>query len=89
VYRDSSKSVQVLQAVKSDSAQRSLDSIKDKHKASENDPQTISMANVMAGAHMYTFVSGGTEEKCPECGNGMIAGSGCFTCPKCAYSKCG
>ncbi len=88
VYRDQSKSVQVLQAVKSDSAQRSLDSIKQQHKESEREPQAVSLATMMTGAQTYTLVTG-KDEKCPECGNTMIAGSGCFTCPKCAYSKCG
>ncbi len=88
VYRDSSKSVQVLQAVKSESAQRSLDSIKNMHNPAAQDPKTVSVAAVMAGALGYSLITA-PEEKCPECGNTMIAGSGCFTCPKCAFSKCG
>jgi ribonucleoside-diphosphate reductase alpha chain len=88
VYRDASKSVQVLQAVKSDSAQRSLDSIKNAHLAAESPQVAMTVASLRDNAPTYMLVTA-QEEKCPECGNTMIAGSGCFTCPKCAYSKCG
>ncbi len=87
VYRDASKSVQVLQAVNSESAQRSLDSVKREHEQA-NTEHTVSMAMVKNAANTYQLVTG-KEEKCPECGNTMIAGSGCFTCPKCSYSSCG
>lgn len=88
VYRDSSKSVQVLQAVKSDSAQRGLDSIKQAHEKAKEGPQTVSMAAVREGAAGYVLIAGKTE-KCPDCGSTLIAGGGCFTCPKCGFSKCG
>ncbi|HZW49975.1 MAG TPA: ribonucleotide-diphosphate reductase subunit alpha, partial [Bacillota bacterium] len=26
---------------------------------------------------------------CPECGQELIPGSGCYTCSNCGYSKCG
>ncbi len=87
VYRDASKSVQVLQAVNSDSAQRSLDSVKAAHAKAEAEPQTISIASVKSGAQSYALLPG-SSEKCPDCGTTMIAASGCFTCPKCSYSKC-
>jgi ribonucleoside-diphosphate reductase alpha chain len=32
--------------------------------------------------------SGGTEAVCPECSTIMNVAEGCYTCPKCAYSKC-
>lgn len=87
VYRDASKSVQVLQAVKSDTGQRGLDSIKNKHKEGEKEASTATMQAVVESAQNYTLVTGKVEH-CPECGTTMIAASGCFTCPKCAYSLC-
>ncbi len=89
VYRDQSKSVQVLQAVKSESSQRGLDSVKDAHKRHDEGAKAVNMAAVRDSAASYVFSANVVGEKCPECGNTMIAGSGCFTCPKCSYSKCG
>ncbi|MGC8688274.1 MAG: adenosylcobalamin-dependent ribonucleoside-diphosphate reductase, partial [Candidatus Micrarchaeia archaeon] len=81
VYRDASKSVQVLQAKK----QPKLNQIKAAH--SEKQEQGITMQKVTESASVYTFEANKTEI-CPECGTTMIAGSGCFTCPKCGFSLC-
>ncbi|MCL5430611.1 MAG: adenosylcobalamin-dependent ribonucleoside-diphosphate reductase [Candidatus Marsarchaeota archaeon] len=87
VYRDSSKTIQVLQAVKSESAQRGLDSIKQAHEKKNEAAKAVSMATIMSSAQTYTLTTD-EQVRCPECGTGMISGGGCFTCPKCAYSKC-
>ncbi len=88
VYRDASKSVQVLSSVRPEGQQRGLDSVKRNHEAAQNaDKETITMEAVRSGASSYVF-SAGKEEKCPDCGTNLIAGSGCFTCPKCGFSKC-
>ena len=85
VYRDQSKSVQVLQSVKQE-GQRGLDSVKRAHEDAE--VQSMTMAAVQSSAQSYVLTAG-KQEKCPDCGSGMISGSGCLTCPKCGYSKCG
>jgi ribonucleoside-diphosphate reductase alpha chain len=88
VYRDSSKSVQVLNAVNSPGAQRSLDSVKSMHEKSDSGEQNVTVAAVREGAKAYSLMAS-KEAICPDCGTALIAGSGCFTCPKCAYSGCG
>lgn len=88
VYRDASKSVQVLNAVKSEGAQRGLDSVRKDHAKNDTlNPISMSMAAIRESAQSYTFTAT-KETKCPDCGSGMIAGSGCFTCPKCYTSLC-
>ena len=89
VYRDQSKSIQVLQPVTREGSQKGIDSIKKAHAEREKNAgkQTINLATVQSGAQSYTFIPD-KATKCPECGGTMIAGSGCFTCPKCSYSKC-
>ena len=83
VYRDSSKSVQVLQAV--DTKQKPLLASKEKHM--HNEDRAITMETLRNGASSY-IMSKNEEARCPECNGFMIAGEGCFTCPKCGYSKC-
>ncbi len=89
VYRDQSKSIQVLQPVTREGSQKGIDSIKKAHAEREKNSgkQTVNLATVQSGAQSYTFIPD-KATKCPECGGTMIAGSGCFTCPKCSYSKC-
>ncbi len=82
VYRDGSKSVQVLQAV--DSKQHSLEQSKKAHKKAA---ERVEISEIRAGAGAYVF-SPPTEKVCPVCGTKMVASEGCFTCPKCGYSEC-
>ncbi|MCL5099916.1 MAG: adenosylcobalamin-dependent ribonucleoside-diphosphate reductase [Candidatus Marsarchaeota archaeon] len=89
VYRDSSKSVQVLQPV--DRKQKTFTGLKEKHtkdpEAMESE-QRITMAALKSGAANYT-ISIDEEVKCPDCGSAMVAAEGCYTCPKCGHSECG
>ena len=91
VYRDQSKSVQVLQAVKSESAQRGLDTGLDKvRKAHQSAGQIAATNGAIAGGQAQKWVLITSEEKkCPDCSTTLIAGGGCFTCPKCGLSLCG
>lgn len=82
VYRDSSKSTQVLQSV--DRNQKRLGSLRAKHERQENE---VTMEQIRSGANSYVLVAN-TEKKCEECGSGMVAGDGCFTCPRCGFSLC-
>lgn len=83
VYRDSSKSIQVLQAV--DTKQKPLLASKEKHMHDED--RAITMETLRNGASSY-IMSKNEEARCPECNGFMVAGEGCFTCPKCGFSKC-
>ncbi len=86
VYRDSSKSVQVLQAVNPTQNQKTIAQLKEKHMESKEEHR-VSMEYIRNGATSYTM-SAKEDVKCPECGATMVASEGCFTCPKCGYSKC-
>ncbi|MEM0154855.1 MAG: vitamin B12-dependent ribonucleotide reductase [Methanothrix sp.] len=86
VYRDSSKSVQVLQAVDTKQNQKTISQMKEKHMGAKEEAP-VTMEYIRSSANSYT-ISAKEEAKCPECGNAMVAGEGCFTCPKCGYSKC-
>lgn len=88
VYRDSSKSTQVLQAVDKDAQQKinKFTELKNAHDKEES--RGISIAAIKEGAGTYV-ISSKMETKCSECGTGMIAAEGCFTCPKCGHSLCG
>ncbi len=86
VYRDSSKSVQVLQAV--DTHQSRLEDAKKKHEeGAKKAMETMTVAAVKESAQTYSLTAA-SAAPCPECGTGMVAASGCYTCPKCGYSKC-
>lgn len=88
VYRDASKSVQVLQAV--DTNQQKLNNLKEM-KANHTNKQEVGAVNVATireRAPSYSLTTA-QSVKCPECFTGMMAGEGCFTCPSCGYSKCG
>ncbi len=78
VYRDQSKSNQVLNAV-NEKNQMTLKSLKDKHTGN------TSITNFDASTYV---ISAAKEKPCPECGTEMIAGEGCFTCPRCGFSLC-
>ncbi len=78
VYRDQSKSNQVLNAV-NEKNQMTLKSLKDKHAGN------TSITNFDASTYV---ISAAKEKPCPECGTEMIAGEGCFTCPRCGFSLC-
>ncbi|MCL4373475.1 MAG: adenosylcobalamin-dependent ribonucleoside-diphosphate reductase [Candidatus Marsarchaeota archaeon] len=84
VYRDASKSTQVLQAY-SPTGQKSLETLKSKHEKADEPPESIEM--IKARAQTYTL-STDKEHKCPDCGTVMIASEGCYTCPKCGFSEC-
>ena len=86
VYRDSSKSVQVLQAVDTKQNQKTISQMKEKHMGAKEEA-SVTMEYIRSSANSYT-ISAKEEVKCPECGNAMVASEGCFTCPKCGYSKC-
>ena len=78
VYRDQSKSNQVLN-VANEQNQTTLKSLKEKHEGNAN------ITNFDASTYV---ISAAKEKQCPECGTTMIAGEGCFTCPKCGFSLC-
>ncbi len=89
VYRDSSKNVQILQAVDKDKQQQITDFTEMKKRHTEKEEaKGMTMAAIRDGATNYVM-SSKTEAKCPECGNTMVAASGCFTCTKCGHSECG
>ncbi|MGC8537780.1 MAG: vitamin B12-dependent ribonucleotide reductase [Candidatus Micrarchaeia archaeon] len=88
VYRDSSKSVQVLSAVNKEATQLGgAKKIAHMKEEKEKRGQEISMAAIKEGATTYVL-SPHSEKKCPSCGTEMVAAEGCFTCPKCGYSEC-
>jgi ribonucleoside-diphosphate reductase alpha chain len=88
IYRDSSKSVQILQTVSSQQApQQTLKAMKEKHEAPQ-EVQTMTMASLRENAAGYSLVTA-KAHPCPECSTAMLALEGCYACPKCNYSKCG
>ncbi|MGC8586056.1 MAG: adenosylcobalamin-dependent ribonucleoside-diphosphate reductase [Candidatus Micrarchaeia archaeon] len=84
VYRDASKSVQVLQAY-TPPGQKNLQAAKERHERHDEPPASIE--TIKAQAASYTLTTG-PEHRCPVCGAVMIASEGCFTCPSCGYSEC-
>ena len=85
IYRDKSKSRQVLTAV--DNNQRKLEDVAKLHKEKEGiTSKTLEEIKIEAQGFQLEEYSGG--ERCPECGALMIVGEGCATCPVCGYSKC-
>jgi len=90
VYRDQSKSVQVLQPVSRQqtvSGMNSIAQLKQRHDEKQ-DKKVMTISEIKAGASSYVIIPE-KEVKCPDCGTPMISGGGCFTCPKCGYSVCG
>jgi ribonucleoside-diphosphate reductase alpha chain len=87
IYRDQSKSVQVLQPVSRQQAVSNLESMKQKH-IEKKEKEVMTIGEIKAGAGSYIIIPE-KEVKCPDCGTIMISGGGCFTCPKCGYSVCG
>ena len=83
VYRDKSKSVQVLGLA--NEQQLSLADSKMRHE--QAGAKELSMDEVKNVAISYDL-SGSKPVPCPECGSPMIAAEGCYTCPSCGYSKC-
>jgi ribonucleoside-diphosphate reductase alpha chain len=90
VYRDSSKNVQILQAVDKDKQQQIGDftEMKKRHTENQEESKGITMAAIREGAGSY-IMSSSSAVKCPDCGTAMVAASGCFTCTKCGHSECG
>ncbi len=84
IYRDSSKSVQVLQALDQQAKLRNLSESKKQHQQKE---EVMTMAALKENAVAYVF-SPGKQKGCPSCNSVMVAAEGCFTCPKCGYSEC-
>ncbi len=82
VYRDSSKSVQVLQPVE---RQSKITEMRERHKEQDSARMTVDEIRNSAGSYTLSPKKG---QRCPECTSMMIAGEGCFTCPSCGYSKC-
>jgi len=90
IYRDQSKSVQVLQPVSRQqtvSGMNSIAQLKQRHDEKQ-DKKVMTISEIKAGASSYVIIPE-KEVKCPDCGTPMISGGGCFTCPKCGYSVCG
>ncbi len=85
VYRDKSKSVQVLELINQSSKQASLAESRAKHLEAAS--HEVSLDDIKRSAINYQL-SGDKEVLCPECGTPMIASEGCYTCPNCGYSKC-
>ena len=83
VYRDGSKSVQVLQSV--DRNQKKLKEARANHAHQEN--KGASMEEIRSVAGSYVLMTN-KERKCDDCGTVMVAGGGCMTCPKCGFSLC-
>ncbi len=83
VYRDSSKSVQVLQPVE---RQSRISDVKEQHEAKQESRMSVEEIRTSAGNYVLSVPS---EVRCPECSAAMIAESGCYTCTACGYSKCG
>ncbi len=83
VYRDGSKSVQVLQSI--DRNQKKLDEARANHAHREN--KGASMEEIRSVAGSYVLMTN-KERKCDDCGTVMVSGGGCMTCPKCGFSLC-
>ena len=90
VYRDSSKNVQILQAVDKDKQQQIGDftEMKKRHTEKQEESKGMTIAAIREGAGSY-IMSSSSAVKCPDCGTAMVAASGCFTCTKCGHSECG
>ncbi len=82
VYRDSSKSVQVLQSTK---RQSRIADLKDRHMKVDKPQLTVGEIRSKAGSYVMSMPQ---EVKCPDCSATLIAAEGCFTCPECGFSKC-
>ncbi|MGC8478788.1 MAG: vitamin B12-dependent ribonucleotide reductase [Candidatus Micrarchaeia archaeon] len=90
IYRDQSKSVQVLQPISRQqtvAGASTLSQLKQKHE-DKQERRAMTISEIKAGASSYVIIPE-KEVKCPECGTTMVSGGGCFTCPKCGYSVCG
>ncbi len=89
VYRDSSKNVQVLQAVDKDKQQQieSFTDIRKKHMEQKEEAKGMTVAAIREGAGSYVM-SSKSNATCPDCGAEMVASEGCFTCTKCGHSEC-
>lgn len=83
VYRDSSKSMQILKPVEKQSR---IATMKKNHVKKEREHLTIEEIRNNARSYVIQVAPKGT--KCPDCLGLMIAGEGCFTCPSCGFSKC-
>ena len=86
VYRDSSKSVQVLQAVDQKEHARSS-SLAESRKSHMQQNATTTVSEIRDGASTYVL-SATKQFPCPDCATNMIAAEGCYTCPKCGHSEC-
>ncbi|MGC8889006.1 MAG: vitamin B12-dependent ribonucleotide reductase [Candidatus Micrarchaeia archaeon] len=86
VYRDKSKSRQVLTTV--DRNQTKLEDIARMHKSGNEEIKSKTLEEIKLEATNFQLEEY-EAERCPECGALMIVGEGCATCPVCGYSKCG
>jgi ribonucleoside-diphosphate reductase alpha chain len=88
VYRDKSKSGQILTAVDT-SKIGSLAQAAEKHKRVANAViESETLDELKKEAKSFEMEEYEDGERCPECGSLMIVGEGCATCPNCGYSKC-
>lgn len=93
IYRDRSKSVQVLSVMSQGSDKKkdkkSVQIMQSQHRvtplADRNDFSTVIRQEIKHGDVVDITTD---EEKCPECGTVMQNQEGCNLCPNCAYSKC-
>ncbi len=83
VYRDQSKSNQVLNVINN---QTTLKETRSKH-LKNNNKEELTIKNMTNNTENY-IISALAEKQCSECNTIMIASEGCFTCPKCGFSLC-
>ncbi len=86
IYRDQSKSRQVLTTVEKN--QKKLEDIAKLHKEDTEEIKSKTLEEIKGEALSFQLEEY-KGQRCPECGAQMIVGEGCATCPVCGYSKCG
>jgi ribonucleoside-diphosphate reductase alpha chain len=86
IYRDQSKSRQVLTTVEKN--QKKLEDVAKLHKEDTEEIKSKTLEEIKGEALSFQLEEY-KGQRCPECGAQMIVGEGCATCPVCGYSKCG
>jgi len=90
IYRDKSKSVQVLTELKASGVKEASSRLSQAAAEHMRDTSIIASTtmNELKEEAKDFEIEEYSEMRCPECGSVMIAGEGCATCPVCGYSKC-